>query len=104
GRVSRAPVALSASAAAPLAAGAARTQLSFDVDDEVEGRVGWECSYPRLPSREAGWTTLLARWTAAELATAPQRRALLAWPGYDSLWTAAPRWPLDLGTARTFCV
>jgi len=104
GRVAPADVALSAAAAAALAAGAARIQLSFDVDDEVAGRVGWECSYPRLPSREAGWTALLARWTAAELATAPQRRALLAWPGYDSLLTAAPRWPLDLGTARTFCV
>jgi hypothetical protein len=86
------------------AAGALRTLLSFDVGDEVAGRIGWECSYRRLPSREPGWAELLARFRAAGLATAAQGAALLAWPGYDSLWTAAPRWPLGLVQAGTFAV
>jgi len=85
-------------------AGALRTLLSFDVGDEVAGRIGWECSYRRLPSREPGWAELLARFQAAGLATAAQAAALLAWPGYDSLWTAAPRWPLGLAHAGTFAV
>src|ERR1700724_4307664 len=76
------------------AAGALRTLLSFDVGDEVAGRIGWECSYRRLPAREPGWAELLAGFRAAGLATAAEGAALLAWPGYDSLWTAAPRGPL----------
>ncbi len=106
-RVAPAAVARSAAAPAPAIAGVAgalRTLLSFDVGDEVEGRIGWECSYRRLPSREPGWAELLARFRAAGLATAAQAAALLAWPGYDSLWTAAPRWPLGLAQAGTFAV
>jgi hypothetical protein len=97
-RVAPAAVAAAAAAAAPLAA-ASRVLLSFDVAEEVTGRVGWECSYRRLPSREPGWAMLLARWTAVDLVTAAQCAALLAWPGYDSAWSAAPRWPPVSGAA-----
>ncbi|HEV3074260.1 MAG TPA: hypothetical protein VHB47_07575 [Thermoanaerobaculia bacterium] len=115
-RVAPAAVARSAAAAASMiagvagmagaagAAGALRTLLSFDVGDEVAGRIGWECSYRRLPAREPGWAELLARFRAAGLATAAEGAALLAWPGYDSLWTAAPRWPLGRVQAGTFAV
>jgi hypothetical protein len=104
GRVAPAAVARRAAEAAPLAAGAARTHLSFDVGEEVGERIGIECSFPRLPSREPGWGALLARWAAAGLAAAEEREALLAWTGYDSAWTAAPRWPAGAATAGLFCV
>jgi len=104
GRIAPAAVARRAAAAASLVAGAARTHLSFDVGEEVEVRVGIECSFPRLPSREPRWAGLLDAWTAAGLCTLEQRSALLAWTGYDSFWTAAPRWPVAAETAGTFCI
>jgi hypothetical protein len=104
GRVAPAVVARQAAGAAPLVARVARTQLSFNVGEEVGERIGIECSFPRLPARERGWTELLRRWTAAQLATADERDALLAWAGYDSAWTAAGRWPAGMETSRTFCL
>jgi len=104
GRVAPAVVAGQVAGVAPLVAGAARTQLSFDVGEEVGERIGIECSFPRLPAREPGWGVLLARWAAAELATAEETDALLAWTGYDSAWTAGARWPAGMGTSGAFCI
>lgn len=104
GRVAPAAVARRAAAAAPLLAGAARTHLAFDVGEEAGERIGVECSFPRLPAREPGWGALLARWTAAGLAAPGEGEALLAWTGYDSAWTAAPRWPAWAPLTGVFCI
>jgi hypothetical protein len=103
-RVAPAVVVRQTVGAAPLIAGAVKTQLSFDVGEEVGERIGIECSFPRLPAREPGWAGLLARWTAAGLATAEERDALLAWTGYDSHWTACARWPAGMETSGAFCI
>lgn len=104
GRVAPAAVAQRAAEALPLAQGAARTHLSFDVGLEVGPRIGVECSFPRLPAREPGWSALLDRWTAAGLAAPGEGEALLAWTGYDSAWSAAPRWPAGADTVGLVCI
>ena len=104
GRVAPAAVARRTAEALPLAQGAARTHLSFDIGLEVGPRIGIECSFPRLPAREPGWGALLARWTAAGLAAPGEGEALLAWTGYDSAWSAAPRWPAQADTVGLVCI
>ncbi len=104
GRVAPAAVAARMAEAAPLAVDGARSHLSFDVGEEVGPRFGVECSFPRLPVREPGWGALLARWTAAGLAAPEEAAALLAWTGYDSAWSAAPRWPAGADLAGLFCI
>jgi hypothetical protein len=103
-RAAPAAVAGRAAALAPLVAGAARTHLSFDVGDEIGERFGIECSFPRIPRREPGWSALLECWTAAGLATPTESGSLLAWTGYDSAWTAAARWPAGMETSGLFCI
>ncbi len=103
-RVAPADVARRAGELAPLAAGAARTHLSFDVGEAVGERFGIECSFPRLPAREPAWRGLLERWTAAGLVGGDEAEALLAWTGYDSAWTAAARWPAGVDSASAFCL
>lgn len=77
----------------PLVAGADRYHLSFDFCDEVAPRIGVEYALARLPQHDGRWTELLDRLVAAGLCQPDKRAALLAWPGQDSLWTAAARWP-----------
>lgn len=73
---------------APVFAGVERIHLSFDVEEEVLPRIGIEGSFPLQPRREPRWAQLLARLTD------PVRQAVvLAWPGQDSFWSAAARWP-----------
>lgn len=78
---------------APLLEGADRYHLSLDIAEEVLPRVGIECGWRRLPHREPGWRRTLDRLVAAGLATADKRDALLAWPGYDTLWSVPSLWP-----------
>jgi hypothetical protein len=73
--------------------GADRYHLALDVADEVLPRIGSECGWSGLPHRERGWRRVLDRWVTAGLASAAKRDALLAWPGYDSVWSAPARWP-----------
>lgn len=103
-RVAPSSLARRAAEAMALVAGGARTHLSFDVHDEVGERIGIECSFPRLPAREPGWSELLGRWAAAGLVSAEERAALLIWTGYDSAWTAAARWPAAVEASGTFCI
>lgn len=89
-------------AAAELLAGAERLHLSFDLGAEVLPRIGIEGSFPRLPNREPSWAELFDRLVHRGLCTPEKRDAALAWPGYDSFWTAPERWPAGVGTAG-FC-
>lgn len=86
---------------AHLVSGADRFHLSFDLDADASGaggdgmspRIGVECGLRRQPRREPRWAELLDRLVAEGLASRAKREALFAWPGQDSLWTAADRWP-----------
>lgn len=89
---------------APLAEGCDRYHLSFDGTDEISLRLGVECGFERLPHREPGWSKLLDRLVAAGLCSAAKRDAVLAWPGTDTLWTAAARWPQEAVSAGGYCV
>jgi hypothetical protein len=71
-----------------------RFHLSFDVGDEILPRFGLEGSFARQPAREPGWTELFDRLESRGLCTGEQRRAVFAWPGSDSLWTAPDAWPV----------
>lgn len=88
---------------APLFEGVERLHLSFDVTDGILPRIGIEGSFPRQPSREPGWSALLKRLVEREICSPAKRDALLAWPGYDTFWTAPQRWPAELGP-RGACV
>lgn len=101
-----APAALpTVSAAVPLFVGAGTVHLSFDVGGggEILPRIGVEGSFPRLPAREPRWLDLLDRMVAHGLCLAEKRDALLAWPGYDTVWTAPGRWPAATAGVRGFC-
>lgn len=103
GRV--APATLSGVAGiAPLFAGAGTIHLSFDVSAEILPRIGIEGSFPRLPPREPRWLDLFGRLVENELCALEKRDAALAWPGYDTVWTAPERWPVQTAGARGFCV
>lgn len=90
--------------AAPLLEGAERLHLSFDVAEEILPRVGIEGSFPRQPPRELRWERLFARLVEKGLCTPEKRDAALAWPGYDSFWTAPERWPVAKIGPQGFCV
>lgn len=77
-----------------------RFHLSFDVGDELRPRFGLEGSFARQPAREPGWTELFDRLGSRGLCTDAQRRAVFAWPGSDSLWTAPDAWPVAAVGAR----
>ena len=96
--------ALALAAIAPLFAEVDRPHLSFDLDDAgvVLPRAGLEGSFAR--QRDPRWATLFARLSARGLCTPAERDAILAWPGYDSFWTAAAEWPLEPAGPRGFCV
>ncbi len=96
-----------AAAVAPcahLAAGAERVHLSFDVGEEILPRIGIEGSFPSRPEREPRWRGFLDRLVEHGLGSAARRDAALAWPGTDTFWTAAERWPLSEAGLRTRCV
>lgn len=82
-----------------------RIHLSFDLSAVgVPSRIGLEGSFPRPPRRESGWKTLFGRLEERGLCDPGKREAALAWPGYDTFWSAPERWPVaDLG-AKGFCV
>ena len=87
-----------------LLAGADRLHLSCDLGDTLAPRVGVEVSFPRQPRRDPRWERLFERLVAAGLCSPAARDAALAWPGQDSLWTAAGRWPAARGAAAVRCV
>ena len=80
--------------AAPLFEGVERLHLSFDVTDAILPRIGIEGSFPRQPSREPRWQAFFERLVQAGLCSPGKREAVLAWPGYDTFWTAPERWPV----------
>jgi hypothetical protein len=86
--------------AALLFEGVERIHLSFDIAEEILPRVGIEGSFPRLPPREPRWAELFDRLVKRGLCSAGKRDAALAWPGYDSFWTAPSAWPLAAGVRR----
>jgi hypothetical protein len=87
-----------------LLAGAERLHLSFDIEHEVLPRIGIGGSFARLPRREPGWRQLFDRLVARGLCSAEKREAALAWPGYDSFWTAPDRWPASPQAVRSRCI
>jgi hypothetical protein len=89
---------------APLFEGVERLHLSFDVTDEVLPRIGIEGSFPRQPSREPRWGAFFERLVRQGLCSPGKREAALAWPGYDTFWTAADRWPIAELGPRGICL
>jgi hypothetical protein len=77
----------------PLLEGADRYHLSLDFGEELLPRIGVECGWRRLPHRDPRWRRFLDRLVWAGLATAEKRDAVLAWPGYDTPWSAPRLWP-----------
>jgi hypothetical protein len=96
-----------AAAVAPLFADVARLHLSFDLSaggDQVHSRIGLEGSYSRQPERETRWSGLFDRLVAAGLCSTAKRDAVFAWPGQDTFWTAAERWPILEREVAACCV
>jgi hypothetical protein len=89
---------------APLFEGVERLHLSFDVGDEVLPRIGIEGSFPRQPPREPRWRGLFDRLVQSGLCAPGKRDAALAWPGYDTFWNAADRWPVAALGSRGVCL
>jgi hypothetical protein len=88
----------------PLFEGVERLHLSFDLSPEgILPRIGIEGSFPRIPRREPRWVSLFDRLEEQGLCDSGKRAASLAWPGYDSFWTASKRWPVDAVGVRGFC-
>jgi hypothetical protein len=81
-----------------------RLHLSFDVTDTILPRIGIEGSFPRQPSREPRWGAFFERLVERGLCSPEKRDAALAWPGYDTFWTATERWPIAELGPRGFCV
>lgn len=79
-----------------------RFHLSFDLAEEVAPRIGIECGFERQPQREPRWAELFDRLVANGLCASEKRDAVLRWPGYDTLWTAADRWPQE--ATGDYCV
>jgi hypothetical protein len=89
---------------APFFEGVERLHLSFDVAEEVLPRIGIEGSFPRQPSRESRWQELFGRLESRGMCSPEKRAAALAWPGYDSFWTAPEHWPVAEIGPGGFCV
>jgi hypothetical protein len=87
---------------APLFEGIERPHLSFDIGTEILPRVGLEGSFAR--QRDPRWRELFNRLVDRGLCTPEEGEAILAWPGYDTFWTAAADWPLEQAGGRGFCV
>ncbi|MFL6261285.1 MAG: hypothetical protein ACJ76Y_16425 [Thermoanaerobaculia bacterium] len=90
--------------ASSLFEGVERLHLSFDVEDAILPRIGIEGSFPRQPSREPRWEAFFERLVGRGLCSPAKRDAALAWPGYDTFWTAPKRWPIHELGPRGFCV
>lgn len=103
-RVASPAAAKQVAACAPLVADCQRPHLSFDLGVEVSTRIGIEGSFVRLPHREPRWAGLFDRLVASGLCTPEKRDAIFAWTGYDSLWTAADRWPEEAVALGGYCV
>jgi hypothetical protein len=88
----------------PIFEGVERLHISFDVTDTVLPRIGIEGSFPRQPSREPRWEAFFKRLVERGLCSPEKRDAALAWPGYDTFWTATERWPIAEIGPRGFCV
>ena len=74
--------------------GCDRYHLSFDISEsEISPRVGVEYAYARLPKDEPRWPELFDRLVENGYCTEEKRAAVLKWPGYDTIWTSASRWP-----------
>lgn len=87
----------------PCFEGVERLHLSLDVAAEIRPRIGIEGSFPRQPHREPRWKELFDRLESRGLCSAGKRDAALAWPGYDSFWTAPEPWPIAEMGSRGFC-
>ncbi len=87
---------------APFFEGIERPHLSFDINTEILLRIGLEGSFAR--QRDPRWTGLLVRLVDRGLCTPEEMDAILAWPGYDTFWTAAADWPLEQAGMGGFCV
>jgi hypothetical protein len=85
---------------AALFEGVERLHLSLDIGPGILPRIGIEGSFPRLPRREPRWGQLFDRLVSRGFCAPEKRDAALAWPGYDSFWTAAERWAMTPG----FCI
>jgi hypothetical protein len=96
--------AASAATVLPLFAGVERLHLSFDLAEEILPRIGIEGSFPRQPSREPRWAAWLDRLAQRGLCSPEKRDAVLAWPGYDTFWTAPRRWPVAEIGPRGVCL
>lgn len=88
----------------PCFEGVERLHLSLDVGGEIRPRIGIEGSFPRQPRREPHWEELLSRLESRGLCSPQKLTDTLAWPGYDSFWTAAQRWPVAEVGPRGFCI
>jgi hypothetical protein len=84
--------------------GVERLHLSFDVTDAILPRIGIEGSFPRQPSREPRWEAFFERLVRRGLCSPGKRDAALAWPGYDTFWTAPERWPVAELGPRGLCL
>lgn len=89
---------------APLFEGTERLHLSLDLGSEVLPRIGIEGSFPRQPGREPRWKELFSRLESRGLCSPAKRDAALAWPGYDTFWTAPAAWPVAAAGARGYCL
>jgi hypothetical protein len=87
---------------APIFEGIERPHLSFDIGTEILPRVGLEGSFAR--QRDPRWRELLTRLVDRRLCSPEERDSILAWPGYDTFWTAGEDWPLERAGLRGFCV
>lgn len=93
GRVAAASAARRVARLVPLVASCERFHLSLDLGAAVAPRIGFEAAFRRPPEREPRWRELCDRLVAGRLCSRRRGAAVLRWPGYDSLWTAARRWP-----------
>lgn len=87
---------------APIFEGIDRPHLSFDIGEEILPRIGLEGSF--ASQLDPRWTDLLTRLTARGLCSSAEQDAILAWPGYDTFWTAPADWPLEQAGLQGFCV
>jgi hypothetical protein len=88
----------------PCFEGVERLHLSLDIAEEIRSRIGIEGSFPWQPRREPRWKDLFGRLESRGLCSPGKRTAALAWPGWDSFWTAAGPWPVAQMGPRGFCV
>lgn len=89
----------------PLFAGVERIHLSFDIAPEgILPRIGLEGSFPRLPHREPRWAELFGRLTERGLCSPEKKEAALAWPGFETFWSAPAAWPIEAVGAKGVCV